>query len=206
MIGALTEIGLPAGEVITMNRFVLIVVSLALLGVGCSGSVPGDTATEPAPSDAPADPDYTIDGNAVRIDEPGEDGRVSLLASAMGDLNDDGRDDSGVILRLNSKGSGVFYYLNVFLDEGDDGWRFVGEGLLGDRIKFDFLDIYREGSVSSVTHRGTRIEALSGNRRPAPGFGSWAGDVAELRTDHRRSRTVPPESCAGRVSGSESST
>ena len=134
-----------------MNRFVLIVVLLALLEVGCSGSVPGDTATEPAPSDAPADPDYTIDGNAVRIDEPGEDGTVSLLASAMGDLNDDGRDDSGVILRLNSKGSGVFYYLNVFLDEGDDGWRFVGEGFLGDRIKFDFLDIYREGSVSSLT-------------------------------------------------------
>jgi hypothetical protein len=134
-----------------MNRFVPIVVLVAFLGVGCSGSVPGDTATDPAPSDAPADPVYTIDGNAVRIDEPGEDGTVSLLASTTGDLNDDGRDDRGVILRLDSKGSGVFYYLNVFLDEADDGWRLVGEEFLGDRIKFDFMDIFREGSVSSLT-------------------------------------------------------
>jgi len=128
--------------VITMNSFARIAVLLALFNFGCSGSVPGD---------ASADPVYTIEGSAVRIDAPGEDGTVSLLASAMGDLNDDGRDDRGVILRRNSKGSGVFYYLNVFLDEADDGWRFVGEEFLGDRIKFDFLDTYREGSVSSLT-------------------------------------------------------
>ena len=142
-----------------MNRFVLIVVLLALLGVGCSGSVPGDTSAGSAPSpeespvvaDVPADPVYTINGGGVRIDEPGQDGTVSLLASAIGDLNDDGRDDRGVVLRLNSKGSGVFYYLNVFLDDGDDGWRFVGEEFLGDRIKFDSMEIYREGSVSSLT-------------------------------------------------------
>ena len=146
-----------------MNRFVLIAMLLALLEVGCSGSVPGDTPTGSAPSPeeppvtvqgtvtSPADPVYTINGGAIRIDEPGQDGTVSLLASAIGDLNDDGRDDRGVILRLNSKGSGVFYYLNVFLDEGDDGWRLVGEEFLGDRIKFDFLDIYREGSVSSLS-------------------------------------------------------
>jgi hypothetical protein len=208
-----------------MNRFVLIVVLLALLGVGCSGSVPDDTSADSAPSSegspvtiqgtvtyveleggfygilgedghdyfplelddrfrkdglrvrfearkepaltiqqwgtpvrivsisaiVPADPVYTINGGAVRIDEPGQDGTVSLLASAVGDLDDDGRDDSGVILRLDSKGSGVFYYLNVFLDQGDDGWRLAGEEFLGDRIEFDFMDIYRQGSVSSLT-------------------------------------------------------
>jgi hypothetical protein len=140
-----------------MNRFVLIVVLLALLGVGCSSSVPDDLSADTAPSreesavTAQGTAVYTINGSAVRIEEPGTDGTVSLLASVMGDLNEDGRDDRGVLLRLNSNGSGVFYYLNVFLDEGDDGWRFVGEDFLGDRINFDFMDIYREGSVSSVT-------------------------------------------------------
>jgi hypothetical protein len=137
-----------------MNRLSLIVVLLALLGVGCNGSVPGETSagSAPAPEEspatvvAPADPVYTINGSAVRIDEPGQDGTVSLLASATGDLNDDGRDDRGVILRLDSKGSGVFYYLNVFLDEGDDGWRLVGEEFLGDRVKSDFMDIDGKGS------------------------------------------------------------
>jgi hypothetical protein len=51
------------------------------------------------------------------------------------------------LLSLNSRGSGVFYYLNVFVDDGNDGWRFAGEEFLGDRIKFDFMDIYGEGSV-----------------------------------------------------------
>jgi hypothetical protein len=144
-------------EVISMNRFVLIVVFLALLGVACSGSVPGDTSADSAPSSkeppvtvqgtvtyveleggfygirgqdghdyfplelddrfrkdglrvrfearkesavtiqqwgtpvrivsisavVPADPAYTIDGGEIRIDEPGQDGTVSLLAYAM---------------------------------------------------------------------------------------------------------------------------
>ncbi len=147
------------GEVNVMNRFVLIVVLLALLGVGCNGSVSGDTSVGSAPSPeeppvaavVPAEPAFMINGGKTRIDALGQDGTVSLLASAVGDLNDDGRDDRAVILRLDSTGTGVFYYLNVFLDEGDDGWRFVGEEFLGDRIKFDFLDIYREGSVSSLS-------------------------------------------------------
>ena len=94
---------------------------------------------------------YTINGKRVQLGEPGVDGKVSLLASVSGDLNGDGRDDRAVILILNSVGSGVFYHLNVFLDYGKSGWRFLGEEFLGDRIRFDFLDIYAEGSISSIT-------------------------------------------------------
>lgn len=83
--------------------------------------------------------------------EAGVDGKVSLLTSISGDLNEDGRGDRAVILILNRVGSGVFYHLNVFLDDGKGEWRFVGEEFLGDRIRFDFLDIYAEGSVSSIT-------------------------------------------------------
>ena len=110
------------------------------------GSVPGDSSGTGSAASA-----YTINGKRVQLGEPGADGKVSLLASVSGDLNGDGRDDRAVILILNSVGSGVFYHLNVFLDDGKNEWRFVGEEFLGDRIKFDFLDIYVEGSVSSIT-------------------------------------------------------
>ena len=110
------------------------------------GSAPGDSSV----TESAASP-YTIEGKRVQLDEPGTIGTVSLLASVSGDLNGDGHDDQAVILVLNSVGSGVFYYLNVFLDDGKSEWRFVGEEFLGDRIRFDFLDIYSEGSVSSIT-------------------------------------------------------
>lgn len=119
---------------------------------GCLGCDNGLTVnTSPT---LPGAPVYTIHGNAVQLGNgvyAGEDGTVSLLASVTGDLNDDGHDDLGAVLALNSKGSGVFYYLNVFLDDGNGRWYLAGEEFLGDRIKFDFMDIYGEGSISSLT-------------------------------------------------------
>ena len=100
---------------------------------------------------APADPTYVIEGKRIRLDKPGPDGTASLLASESGDLDNDGRNDRVAVLVLNSPGSGVFYHLNVFVDGGDGGWRLVGEEYLGDRIKFDYLKIYAEGTVSPVT-------------------------------------------------------
>ena len=110
------------------------------------GSVPGGSSAIGSAASA-----YTINRKRVQLGEPGADGKVSLLASVSGDLNGDERDDRAMILILNSVGSGVFYHLNVFLGDGKNEWRFVGEEFLGDRIRFDFLDIYAEGSVSSIT-------------------------------------------------------
>ncbi len=100
------------------------------------------------------EPRFTIDGAAVPLEDGsyrGENGTVSLAASVTGDLNDDGRDDLAAVLVLDSRGSGVFYYLNVFLDDGQGGWRFAGEEFLGDRIRYDFMSIYGEGSKSQLT-------------------------------------------------------
>lgn len=123
-----------------------------LLGVavvyGCSGY---DQPADETPKAEAAGPVYTIEGQPVQLDVMGENGIVSLLESATGDLNNDGRDDRGIVLRERSRGTGVFYFLNVFLDDGNGGWQFVGEEFLGDRIKFDFIDIYGEGSVSQLT-------------------------------------------------------
>lgn len=139
---------------------------LACLIVGCGGAqqrseqkeaLPGLTRTSDisAPGGSSAIgttvPAYRINGKRVQLGETGADGKVSLLASVSGDLNGDERDDLAMILILNGVGSGVFYHLNVFLDDGKSEWRFVGEEFLGDRIRFDFLDIYAEESVSSIT-------------------------------------------------------
>lgn len=110
------------------------------------GSALGDSSVTGLAASA-----YTINGNRVQPGERGADSKVSLLASVNGDLNGDGREDRAVILVLNNVGSGIFYHLNVFLDDGKSEWRFVGEEFLGDRIRFDFLEIYAEGSVSSIT-------------------------------------------------------
>jgi len=117
--------------------------------VGCAG--PNESAPADSSAIGSAVPAYTINGNPVQPGEVGADGTVSLLASVSGDLNEDGRDDRAVILILNSVGSGVFYHLNAFLDNGKGEWRLAGEEFLGDRVRFDFLDSYAEGSTSSIT-------------------------------------------------------
>lgn len=136
-----------------MRESAIAIVVLFALICGCAEPVPesgrGDDSGTPAPGDA--DPVFRIEGQTVQLDEAGSDGTVLLHASVSGDLNRDGRDDRAVILTLDSRGSGVFYHLNVFLDDGAGGWHFVGEEFLGDRIRFDFLDIYAEGSVSPNT-------------------------------------------------------
>ena len=121
-------------------RRITILVCMAVL-CGCSGY-------EGEPAAAPV---YTIEGEPVQLDVEGENSTTWMMKNAAGDLNGDGQDDHAAVLSQNTGGTGVFYYLNVFLNDGKDGWQFVGEEFLGDRIKFDFLDIYAEGSVSQLT-------------------------------------------------------
>jgi len=117
-----------------------------LLVAGCGGVQSDATAT--------LTPLYSINGKSVELKDgilEGEDGTVSLLISAPGDLDGDASSDQATILVLNSRGSGVFYYLNVLLNDGNGALRLAGEAFLGDRIKLDFMDIYRAGSVSPLT-------------------------------------------------------
>ena len=117
-----------------------------LLMAGCGSDLSDDTASMTIV--------YSIDGNAVELAggiPEGEDGTVSLLTSTPGDLDGDGTDDQAAILVHNSHGSGVFYYLNVLRNHGNGAPRLVGEELLGDRIKLEFMEIYQAGSVSPLT-------------------------------------------------------
>ena len=97
-------------------------------------------------------PAYSLEGNPVDIEHGVvEGGTVSLLTSASGDINGDSADDEAAVLVLNSSGSGVFYYLNVLLNDGSGAQELAEEAFLGDRIKIDFIDIYGPGSVSQLT-------------------------------------------------------
>ena len=136
--------------VMTIRRFGLffaMAIAGAVGGCAVSENVPVVTAVS-------TEPVYLIEGDAVRLDDgvySGEDGTVSLFRSASGDLNGDMIDDLAAVLRLDSKGSGIFYYLNVFLAGRDGQLSVVGAEFLGDRIKFDFIQIYGEASISSLT-------------------------------------------------------
>lgn len=147
---------------------ITVVVLLALV-VGCEKrnpepEKPNERSDAAAP---PAGPVFNINGKTVKLNEVGEDGTISLLSSVTGDLNEDGRDDRAVVLKLDSRGTGVFYYLNAFLRESQGGWRLVGEEFLGDRIRFDYIQIYGEGSPALGTDvpvhpddRGTLVVAF----------------------------------------------
>ncbi len=99
-------------------------------------------------------PVYSIEGNAVELDGgilESEDGAVSLLTTTSGDLDGDAAGDQAAVLVQNSRGSGVFFYLNVLINDGNGAMGLAGEAFLGDRIKLDFMDIYGAGSVSRLT-------------------------------------------------------
>jgi hypothetical protein len=98
-------------------------------------------------------PVYLIEGNAVELDGgilESEDGAISLLTSMSGDLDGDAASDQAAILVNNSRGSGVFYYLNVLLNDGNGVLEPAGEAFLGDRIKLDIMEIYEAGFNSRL--------------------------------------------------------
>lgn len=113
---------------------------------GCSSDQSAD-----ASSTAPV---YLIEGKHVQLDGgffESEDGSVSLLTTMSGDLDGDAADDQVALLVINSRGTGVFYYLNVLLNDGNGTLGQAREAFIGDRIKFDFMDIYGAESVSRLT-------------------------------------------------------
>lgn len=84
-----------------------------------------------------------------------ENGKFQLLMSDKGDLNNDGINDMVSLIQLQSSGSGTFYYLNVHIGEDNENFTFLDQKFIGDRIKPDFLTIYKKGSFSNIT--GTAI-------------------------------------------------
>ena len=62
-------------------------------------------------------------------------GFVSVAEFTSGDINGDDLDDWLVVLVQNSRGSGVFYYVNVLLAMDGGGFTNAGSVFLGDRLR-----------------------------------------------------------------------
>ena len=125
----------------------VLAIGMACLTVAGCGSDQSDDASSTTPV-------YSIEGNQVHLEGgffESDDGTVSLLTAISGDLDGDAADDQAAILVLDSRGSGVFYYLNVLLNDGNGTLGQAREEFIGDRIKFDFMDIYGAESVSRLT-------------------------------------------------------
>jgi len=122
-------------------------IGMACLTIMGCGNDQSDTVSSTTPI-------YSIEGNQVQLERgffENEDGTVSLLTAISGDLDGDAADDQVALLVLDSSGSGVFYYLNVLLNDGNGTLGQSRETFIGDRIKFDFMDIYGAESVSRMT-------------------------------------------------------
>jgi len=127
-----------------VNALAIGVACLTVAGCGSDRSGGANSTT----------PVYSVEGWQVQLEGgffESEDGTVSLLTAISGDLDGDAADDQAAILVLDSRGSRVFYYLNVLLNDGNGTLRPAREAFLGDRIKFDFMDIYEAESVSRLT-------------------------------------------------------
>ncbi len=144
----LTGLNLRAQSLVKLSAgFIGILIALTLQGCGESNVDSMERAE-------PGEPIFTVEGKTIRLQGnvfADEDGTASLMDSTRGDVDNDGHDDLVAVLVLNSKGSGVFYYLNVLLSSGAGDWQSAGEEFLGDRIDFDFVTIYGEGSTAPDT-------------------------------------------------------
>jgi hypothetical protein len=99
---------------------------------------------------------YQIEGQRVAL-RNGQysdvNGDLSVHLAATGDADRDGREDLAVVLVQNSRGSGVFYYLNVLLAGEDGNYEVADEAFLGDRVLVDSLSIEGDGVLVEMKVR-----------------------------------------------------
>jgi len=147
-------------------KFAAILIAVATLCSACINravpdSYPEETTNADTSIPESLGPIYSIEGNEFHLKDGehiGKEGTISLVDKVTGDLNADGYDDQAVILRFDSVGSGVFYYLNALMNDGHGNLAYVGGEFLGDRINFDFLRIYGEGNL--VPHTDIPIRQI----------------------------------------------
>jgi len=97
---------------------------------------------------------YEFGGESFQLSSgvhEGDSGKTTVVASTVGDINNDSRDDLVVVFKLETKESNELYFFNALLADEGGNWLYAGEEFLGDLIAFKFLDIYRSDSLSKLT-------------------------------------------------------
>jgi len=99
-----------------------------------------------------------VDGKAEKEIVPGSASKIRINVfetNTKGDVNEDGLDDTVVLLTYNAGGSGTFYYVAVALNT-NKGYQGTNAILLGDRIAPQTTEI-RDGKVI-VNYADRRID------------------------------------------------
>jgi ABC-type glycerol-3-phosphate transport system substrate-binding protein len=148
-----------------MHRLLIVFVLAAVLLAGCStppappaspalstpSAPPTPTYTGPVPD--PSSAAYTIAGHTVTLTNgrseveaaPGSAQKVVTTLSdkrAVADLNNDGKPDVAVVVIQQGAGTGTFYYLAIFLNDGKStGSATSIAELLGDRVAINSVAI-----------------------------------------------------------------
>ena len=126
--------------------------SLVLLLVACQGTA--SIAPEPKTGT------YLIDNRIIALvdgsaEQPAAPGSASLATTrltdrqAVGDVNNDGKPDTAVVLTDSGGGSGTFYMLSVLLNDGGRG-KATNAFFLGDRVMVNSVNI--SGGVITVDY------------------------------------------------------
>ena len=102
---------------------------------------------------------YTIEGQSVTLVDGASQVAIPnssvvvktavLEGPAFADLNEDGINDAVVILRQETGGSGVFFYVFALLSKGNSSTGVATNAIMiGDRIHIQSIDIDQPGAVS----------------------------------------------------------
>lgn len=143
----------------------LLLCALAL--AACSreepGSAPGATAPAADPSGIDArnavyPTEQTDSGKLAlhdgRYDDPKEEVQSTLVATASGDLDGDGKPDLVAVLATNTGGSGTFYDLYALRRHDGKPLAIAGPAFLGDRIDVKNIRVERGAAVLDLVVQG----------------------------------------------------
>lgn len=87
---------------------------------------------------------FTIEGETITLSHGirgSEEGEISILGEkATGDLNNDGKTDTALLLADTSVGSGVFIYIAAYVS-GPVSYKGTGAIFIGDRISPESISI-----------------------------------------------------------------
>jgi hypothetical protein len=89
-----------------------------------------------------------VDSKAEKEIVPGSASKIRINvfdANAKGDINEDGLDDTAVLLTYNAGGSGIFYYIAAAI-QMEQGYKGTNAVFVGDRIAPQVTEI-KEGAV-----------------------------------------------------------
>ena len=151
-----------------MFKFVLFLVAVVIVvgGTWFYGGMKSNVAPEDGNTALASDPlnaSYQVEGVTItlsngRAEMPIEEGSATVIATEIfgepiyGDIDGDGDDDAGVLIRQEPGGTGTFYYVAAAINESGT-YSGTNALLLGDRVVPQNVQISGGGVVANYADR-----------------------------------------------------